>query len=213
MPDALALSSMDRQAQGKGTAICRRVAFARQRRTGNVRSQSGSTCAWSLRARVDGEGRAGSCGISRRGLQCLWPGRSNEGSRGMDRGAGEDRARREWPPSGLAPHDDLGGRRSCFTGCQSARLIRQENNDLVSHPFPQKTRKWVGNQGDSGLHHYRKCSSCRINKRCVRMLDLGRSTFGAFLRQGRDGVDRVSDVSNPVSKRIFRQHIFTVGMQ
>jgi hypothetical protein len=23
-------------------------------------------------------------------------------------------------------------------------LIRQENSDIVSHPFPQKARKWMG---------------------------------------------------------------------
>jgi hypothetical protein len=33
---------------------------------------------------------------------------------------------------------------SFYTNSQFALLIRQENSDIVSHPFPQKTRKWMG---------------------------------------------------------------------
>jgi|GEM_PF-2028883 hypothetical protein len=35
-------------------------------------------------------------------------------------------------------------------------LIRQENSDIVSHPFPQKTRKWMGHLDSITLTVFRE---------------------------------------------------------
>jgi hypothetical protein len=55
-----------------------------------------------------------------------------------------------WPVHRLSGASIMNERSGATNGpalsfvCKSALLIRQENSGIYSHPFPQKTRKWMG---------------------------------------------------------------------